>query len=186
MVPAGQPPARQRSLKSLSPAWTGPSRSTESDCGFRSQPSGLEPQPGTGDARIRGASGKAGFGGLIFLNDNNVVARRAVELSLIHWPSCPEALRTKYVIHWPHSTTLHNCWKSHPPLACEMRLINIIQNHAKRMNGIIENILQLSGGSSPGRNSCRCIFLDEFVTTQVNRQMGLETEDAFCCTTRAS
>jgi two-component system sensor histidine kinase PilS (NtrC family) len=60
-----------------------------------------------------------------------------------------------------------------------MRLINIIQNHAKRMNGIIENILQLSRReqSRPELVPLHLFlpeFANEFEASQVNRQLDFQ------------
>ena len=43
-----------------------------------------------------------------------------------------------------------------------MRLVNIIQNHAKRMNGIVENILQLS---SQEQSRPEMVELSRFLNT---------------------
>jgi two-component system sensor histidine kinase PilS (NtrC family) len=70
----------------------------------------------------------------------------------------------------------------------EMRLINIIQNHAKRMNGIIENILQLSRReqSRPELVPLHTFlpeFANEFQASQVNRvldfQAALDPEETY-------
>ena len=69
-----------------------------------------------------------------------------------------------------------------------MRLINIIQNHAKRMNGIIENILQLSRReqSRPELVPLHLFlpeFANEFDASQVNRaldfQAALDPEEIY-------
>jgi two-component system sensor histidine kinase PilS (NtrC family) len=69
-----------------------------------------------------------------------------------------------------------------------MRLINIIQNHAKRMNGIIENILQLSRReqSRPEIIPLHDFlpeFANEFEASQVNRQLdfkaALDSEETY-------
>jgi two-component system sensor histidine kinase PilS (NtrC family) len=61
-----------------------------------------------------------------------------------------------------------------------MRLINIIQNHAKRMNGIIENILQLSRReqSQPELIPLHIFlpeFASEFQASQVSRQLDFQS-----------
>ena len=61
----------------------------------------------------------------------------------------------------------------------EMRLVNIIQNHAKRMNGIVENILQLSRRehSHPELVPLHIFLIDfahEFRASQVTRQLDFE------------
>jgi two-component system sensor histidine kinase PilS (NtrC family) len=62
----------------------------------------------------------------------------------------------------------------------EMRLVNIIQNHAKRMNGIVENILQLSRRehSRPELVPLHTFlpeFASEFKASQVTRNLDFET-----------
>ena len=85
------------------------------------------------------------FGALIFLTDNNVVARRAVELSVNSLAKLSGSIA--HEIRNPLAALNHasQLLEESPQIRlAEMRLINIIQNHAKRMNGIVENILQLS------------------------------------------
>jgi two-component system sensor histidine kinase PilS (NtrC family) len=60
-----------------------------------------------------------------------------------------------------------------------MRLIHIIQNHAKRMNGIVENILQLSRReqSHPELVPLHTFlpeFANEFQTSQINRALDFQ------------
>ena len=70
----------------------------------------------------------------------------------------------------------------------EMRLIHIIQNHAKRMNGIVENILQLSRReqSQPEVMALQYFlpeFAMEFETSKVNHSLDFsfsaDTEEAY-------
>jgi len=70
----------------------------------------------------------------------------------------------------------------------EMRLIHIIQNHAKRMNGIVANILQLSRReqSRPELVPLHTFlpeFANEFETSQTNRaldfQAAIDNEETY-------
>jgi two-component system sensor histidine kinase PilS (NtrC family) len=88
---------------------------------------------------------ESGLGALIFLTDNNVVARRAVELSANSLAKLSGSIA--HEIRNPLAALNHasQLLEESPQIRLsEMRLIHIIQNHAKRMNGIVENILQLS------------------------------------------
>jgi len=63
----------------------------------------------------------------------------------------------------------------------EMRLINIIQNHAKRMNGIVENILQLSRREQSQPEVVPLhVFLPEFAmefeTSKINHSLEFTTD----------
>ncbi|MEJ2385202.1 MAG: ATP-binding protein [Xanthomonadales bacterium] len=88
---------------------------------------------------------ESGLGAMIFLTDNNVVARRAVELSVNSLAKLSGSIA--HEIRNPLAALNHasQLLEESPQIRLsEMRLIHIIQNHAKRMNGIVENILQLS------------------------------------------
>lgn len=88
---------------------------------------------------------ESGLGAMIFLDDNNVVARRAVELSVNSLAKLTGSIA--HEIRNPLAALTHasQLLEESPQIRLsEMRLVHIIQNHAKRMNGIVENILQLS------------------------------------------
>jgi two-component system sensor histidine kinase PilS (NtrC family) len=118
---------------------------------------------------------------MIFLNDNNVVARRAVELSVNSLAKLSGSIA--HEIRNPLAALNHasQLLEESPQVRLpEMRLINIIQNHAKRMNGIVENILQLSRReqSQPELVPLHTFlpeFANEFQTSQVNRQLDFQT-----------
>ena len=74
----GSPPVRQRALKSLSPRLDRALEHWKTDMTSDSMPISLEPSQAQVLPGFVALPGEAGFGGLIFLNDNNVVARRAV------------------------------------------------------------------------------------------------------------
>jgi two-component system sensor histidine kinase PilS (NtrC family) len=125
--------------------------------------------------------GQVGFGAMIFLTDNNVVARRAVELSVNSLAKLSGSIA--HEIRNPLAALNHasQLLEESPQIRLtEMRLINIIQNHAKRMNGIIENILQLSRReqSRPELVPLHTFlpeFANEFQLSQVNRQLDFQT-----------
>jgi two-component system sensor histidine kinase PilS (NtrC family) len=118
---------------------------------------------------------------MIFLTDNNVVARRAEELSVNSLAKLSGSIA--HEIRNPLAALNHasQLLEESPQIRLpEMRLINIIQNHAKRMNGIIENILQLSRReqSQPELVPLHTFlpkFANEFQVSQVNRQLDFQT-----------
>jgi two-component system sensor histidine kinase PilS (NtrC family) len=118
---------------------------------------------------------------MIFLTDNNVVARRAVELSVNSLAKLSGSIA--HEIRNPLAALNHasQLLEESPQIRLpEMRLINIIQNHAKRMNGIIENILQLSRReqSQPELVPLHLFlpeFASEFQSSQVNRLLDFQS-----------
>jgi two-component system sensor histidine kinase PilS (NtrC family) len=126
---------------------------------------------------------------MIFLNDNNVVARRAIELSVNSLAKLSGSIA--HEIRNPLAALNHasQLLEESPQIRLsEMRLIHIIQNHAKRMNGIVENILQLSRReqSQPELVALHQFlpeFANEFETSQVNRaldfQAAIESEETY-------
>ena len=142
----GSPKVRQRSLKSLSPRLDRALEDWKNEPDRRSQAHRRwNPARPRSCPDFVALPGKAGLGALIFLNDNNVVARRAVELSVNSLAKLSGSIA--HEIRNPLAALNHasQLLEESPQIRLpEMRLINIIQNHAKRMNGIIENILQLS------------------------------------------
>ena len=120
---------------------------------------------------------ESGLGAMIFMTDNNVVARRAVELSVNSLAKLSGSIA--HEIRNPLSALNHasQLLEESPQIRLsEMRLIHIIQNHAKRMNGIVENILQLSRREQSQPEVVPLhIFLPEFAmefeTSKVNHSL---------------
>ena len=183
----GSPPVRQRSLISLS-------RHLDAALDDWKRDTTVDPKPvivETSQAQVLPSfvalPGKNGIGAMIFLTDNNVVARRAVELSVNSLAKLSGSIA--HEIRNPLAALNHasQLLEESPQIRLpEMRLINIIQNHARRMNGIIENILQLSRReqSRPELIPLHLFlpdFVNEFETSQVNRQLdfqaALDTEE---------
>ena len=82
---------------------------------------------------------------LIFLEDNDVVAQRAIEMSANSLAKLSGSIA--HEIRNPLAAVSHAAQllgESEVITLAESRLIDIIQNQSRRMNGIIENILQLS------------------------------------------
>jgi len=177
----GSPEVRQRSLRSLSP------RLEQALADWKKQPD-IEPKPvilEPSQAQILPSfvalPSESGLGAVIFLNDNNVVARRAIELSVNSLAKLSGSIA--HEIRNPLAALNHasQLLEESPQIRlAEMRLIHIIQNHAKRMNGIVENILQLSRReqSRPELLPLHIFlpeFANEFETSQTNRALDFKT-----------
>ena len=185
----GSPPVRQRSLNSLSPRLEQELDRWKQDTTTDPKPVVLEPSQAQVLPSYVALPGQEGFGAMIFLTDNNVVARRAVELSVNSLAKLSGSIA--HEIRNPLAALNHasQLLEESPQVRLqEMRLINIIQNHAKRMNGIIENILQLSRReqSRPELVPLHTFlpeFANEFQTSQVNRaldfQAALDPEETY-------
>jgi two-component system sensor histidine kinase PilS (NtrC family) len=84
-------------------------------------------------------------GSLIFLNDESVISRRALELSANSLAKLSGSIA--HEIRNPLAALTHaaQLLDESPSITLnDMRLTNIILDQSKRMNGIVENILQLS------------------------------------------
>jgi two-component system sensor histidine kinase PilS (NtrC family) len=185
----GSPPVRQRALRSLSP------RLEQALADWKKQPNDeprpviLEPSQAQILPSFVSLPSDSGLGAMIFLNDNNVVARRAIELSVNSLAKLSGSIA--HEIRNPLAALNHasQLLEESPQIRLsEMRLIHIIQNHAKRMNGIVENILQLSRReqSQPELVALHQFlpeFANEFETSQVNRaldfQAAIESEETY-------
>lgn len=173
----GSPSVRERSLTSISKRLARALDEWKLDTTSDPRPIVLEPSQAQVLPSFVALPGNAGIGAMIFLTDNNVVARRAVELSVNSLAKLSGSIA--HEIRNPLAALNHasQLLEESPQIRLpEMRLINIIQNHAKRMNGIIENILQLSRREQSQAELVPLhIFLpdfaSEFQSSQVNRQL---------------
>ncbi len=178
----GSPPVRQRLLNTLSPRLDQALASWKKDPFTDQKPVLLEPSQAQVLPSFVALPGDPDFGALVFLSDNNFVARRAVELSVNTLAKLSGSIA--HEIRNPLAALTHaaQLLEESPQIRLsEMRLVNIIQNHAKRMNGIIENILQLSRRehSRPELVPLHTFlpeFVNEFRVSLANRE--LEFEDA--------
>ncbi len=176
----GSPPVRQRRLDSLSPRMNEALIQWEKDPYTDQKPVLLEPSQAQVLPSFVAMPGEPDFGALIFLSDNNVVARRAVELSVNTLAKLSGSIA--HEIRNPLAALNHaaQILEESPQIRLsEMRLVNIIQNNAKRMNGIVENILQLSRRehSRPELVPLHIYlreFGNEFRASHVNRQLDFE------------
>jgi two-component system sensor histidine kinase PilS (NtrC family) len=177
----GSPSVRQRSLRSLTKRLNQALNDWKKDTTSDPKPVVLETSQAQVLPSFVALPGEEGFGAMIFLTDNNVVAQRAVELSVNSLAKLSGSIA--HEIRNPLAALNHasQLLEESPQIRLpEMRLINIIQNHAKRMNGIIENILQLSRREQSRAELVPLhIFLPEFAnefeTSQVNRQLDFQT-----------
>jgi two-component system sensor histidine kinase PilS (NtrC family) len=177
----GSPPVRQRALRSLSPRLEAALGDWKRDPTSEPRPVVLEPSQAQILPSFVSLPSETDLGAMIFLNDNNVVARRAIELSVNSLAKLSGSIA--HEIRNPLSALNHasQLLEESPQIRlAEMRLIHIIQNHAKRMNGIVENILQLSRReqSRPelvGLHIFLAEFANEFETSQTNRALDFQS-----------
>ena len=176
----GSPPVRQRHLNTLSRRLNQTLDAWKKDTYADQKPVLLESSQVQVLPSFVALPGDPEFGALIFLSDNNVVARRAVELSVNTLAKLSGSIA--HEIRNPLAALNHaaQLLEELPQIGLsEMRLVNIIQNHAKRMNGIVENILQLSRREHSHLELVPLhIFLidfaNEFRASQVTRQLDFE------------
>ena len=176
----GSPPVRQRYLNTLSRRLNQTLDAWKKDMFADQKPVLLEASQAQVLPSFVALPGDPEFGALIFLSDNNVVARRAVELSVNTLAKLSGSIA--HEIRNPLAALNHaaQLLEELPQIGLsEMRLVNIIQNHAKRMNGIVENILQLSRRehSHPELVPLHIFlieFANEFRATQVTRELDFE------------
>ncbi len=177
----GSPKVRQRRLRILSPRLNQSLDAWKKDTYSDPKPVLLEPSQTQVLPSFVALPGNPKFGALIFLSDNNVVARRAVELSVNTLAKLSGSIA--HEIRNPLAALNHaaQLLEELPQIGLsEMRLVNIIQNHAKRMNGIVENILQLSRRehSRPELVPLHTFlpeFASEFKASTVTRDLDFDT-----------
>ncbi len=178
----GSPSVRQRQLDTLSPRLDQALIHWKKDLYADQKPVLLEPSQAQVLPSFVALPGDPEFGALIFLSDNNVVARRAVELSVNTLAKLSGSIA--HEIRNPLAALNHaaQLLEESPQIRLsEMRLVNIIQNHAKRMNGIVENILQLSRRehSRPELVPLQTFLLEfanEFRASQVNHELDFRAQ----------
>ncbi len=142
----GSPKVRELLLADMSPRldrvlekWL------SSDPGFELKPILLETSQAQVMPALASMPGDEEPGALIFLNDESVVSRRALELSANSLAKLSGSIA--HEIRNPLAALTHaaQLLDESPSITLnDMRLTNIILDQSKRMNGIVENILQLS------------------------------------------
>ncbi|MEJ8569618.1 sensor histidine kinase [Elongatibacter sediminis] len=119
-------------------------------------------------------------GALVFLNDESVISKRALELSANSLAKLSGSIA--HEIRNPLAALTHaaQLLDESPSITLnDMRLTNIILDQSKRMNGIVENILQLSRQeqSRPEPVELNQFLKDlakEFGTTQTAKDLDFE------------
>ncbi len=185
----GSPKTREKPLRELSPRLDQALSDWKREPTVDPKPLVLEPSQANILPSFVALPAESGLGAMIFLTDNNVVARRAVELSVNSLAKLSGSIA--HEIRNPLSALNHasQLLEESPQIRLsEMRLIHIIQNHAKRMNGIVENILQLSRREQSQPDVVPLhLFLPEFAmefeTSKVNHSLdfaaAFDEDDAF-------
>ena len=176
----GSPPVRQRHLNTLSPRLNQALANWKKNPFADQKPVLLEPSQAQVLPSFVALPGDPDFGALVFLSDSNIVARRAVELSVNTLAKLSGSIA--HEIRNPLAALTHaaQLLEESPQIRLsDMRLVHIIQNNAKRMNGIVENILQLSRRehSRPELVPLHTFmyeFANEFRVSLVNRELDFE------------
>ncbi len=141
----GSPPALERTLQDVSPELFEVMTLWRNDPTIETQAVTLQASQATVIPKFVSLPGSREIQTLIFLEDNDVVAQRAIEMSANSLAKLSGSIA--HEIRNPLAAVSHAAQllseAEHIPEA-EVRLINIIENQSKRMNGIVENILQLS------------------------------------------
>ena len=141
----GSPDAQRKSLSDISPqldkmltSWHDDPSLDVDTLTLHSSQAQVVPKfvslPGTSDIRV-----------LIFLEDNDVVSQRALELSATSLAQLSGSIA--HEIRNPLAAISHAAQllaESEEIVEGDTRLVDMIHNQTRRMNGIVENILQLS------------------------------------------
>lgn len=168
----GSPPIRQKKLSELSPRlekallrWR--ETSTLSNDQVLLEPSQAQVVPSFVSLPLGDNTGT-----LIFLADENLITRRAMQISVTTLGKLSSSIA--HEIRNPLAAATHaaQLLEESPTIKLsEMRLINIIQKQCKRMNGIVENILQLSRREQSKPES---LELNEFLTELVGEFLSTQ------------
>jgi two-component system sensor histidine kinase PilS (NtrC family) len=177
----GSPPIRQKKLSELTPRlekallrWR--ETATLSNDQVLLEPSQAEVVPSFVSLPLGEETGT-----LIFLADENLITRRAMQISVTTLGKLSSSIA--HEIRNPLAAATHaaQLLEESPSIKLsEMRLINIIQKQCKRMNGIVENILQLSRReqSKPESlelNEFLSELVGEFLSTQKAKNVDFKT-----------
>lgn len=180
----GSPPVRQKSLGELSPRleqsllrWR--ETATLNNNQVVLEPSQAQVVPSYVSLPLGDQPGT-----LIFLADENLITRRAMQISVTTLGKLSSSIA--HEIRNPLAAATHaaQLLEESPTIKLsEMRLINIIQKQCKRMNGIVENILQLSRReqSKPETvelNEFLSELVGEFLSTQKAKSVDFKTNFA--------
>lgn len=168
----GSPKVRELLLADISPRLDRELQKWQASPGLQQRPVVLETSQAHVMPVFASIAGPDRPGALVFLNDESVISKRALELSANSLAKLSGSIA--HEIRNPLAALTHaaQLLDESPSITLnDMRLTNIILDQSKRMNGIVENILQLSRQehSRPEPvelNSFLKALSDEFRTTQ--------------------
>jgi two-component system sensor histidine kinase PilS (NtrC family) len=141
----GNPAATDRMLAEVSPELKDAMESWRESSASDSEPVTLNASQAQVIPKFVSLPGEAEIRTLIFLEDNDVVAQRAIEMSASSLAKLSGSIA--HEIRNPLAAVSHAAQlmgESDGIPEADLRLLSIIRNQARRMNGIVENILQLS------------------------------------------
>lgn len=141
----GSPKVRELLLADLSPRLDRLLEKWMTGSVFEEKPVLLETSQAQVMPTFAGMPGEEQPGALVFLNDESVISRRALELSANSLAKLSASIA--HEIRNPLAALSHaaQLLDESPTITLnDMRLTNMILDQARRMNGIVENILQLS------------------------------------------
>lgn len=141
----GTPSARRKSLKDISPELEAAMSLWREDPSRNIEPLTLHASQAQIVPKFVSMPGRAEIRVLIFLEDNDVVAQRALELSANSLAKLSGSIA--HEIRNPLAAISHAAQllaEVEDMPEADLRLVNIIHNQSRRMNDIVENILQLS------------------------------------------
>lgn len=141
----GSPSGLQKSLAEVSPELDGALVEWRSNPSRETQPLTLHASQAQVVPKFVSLPGSAAIRVLIFLEDNDVVAQRALELSASSLAKLSGSIA--HEIRNPLAAVSHAAQllaETEDIAESDARLVDIIYKQSRRMNGIVENILQLS------------------------------------------
>jgi two-component system sensor histidine kinase PilS (NtrC family) len=168
----GSPPVRQRQLSELSPRLESALLKWRSSSILSNNQVLLEPSQAQVVPSFVSLPLGDEVGSLIFLSDDNLITRRAMQISVTTLGKLSSSIA--HEIRNPLAAASHaaQLLEESPTIKLsEMRLVNIIQKQCKRMNGIVENILQLSRREQSKPES---VELHEFLTEVVGEFLSTQ------------
>ena len=167
----GSPPAQRKVLAEIAPELDEALTKWRHDPSLEIAPVTLQASQASLLSKFVSLPGKTRIRVLIFLEDNDVVSQRALEMSANSLAQLSGSIA--HEIRNPLAAISHAAQllaESEEIAEADVRLIDIIHNQSLRMNGIIENILQLSR-----REKSRP---DIFELTEWLHELSLEAEAA--------
>lgn len=141
----GNPPASQRNLQTVTPALTERLERWRKSGKYEDEALLLQATQVAVVPQFLKLPGIEGEGSLIFLEDTSVISRRARDLAQASLARLSASI--SHEIRNPlgalsHAAQLLN--ESEALTSTDRRLVEIIHNHATRMNDIVENVMKLS------------------------------------------